>query len=112
MGQNNGSRDNEFVGISTSAADPNNGGGVINVWGWDNGSGQVKTSIVGGSFKTETVSADSVSIGGVLTLVNDNGLRSVNCDKFNPSNAPGSNCRWVYSATLGGYVLSTSTSLK
>lgn len=112
MGQNNGSQDNEFVGISTSADDPNNGGGVINVWVWDNGSGQVKTSIVGGSVKTETVSADSVSVGGVLTLVNDNGLRSVNCDNFNPSNAPGSNCRWVYSATLGGYVLSTSTSLK
>lgn len=112
MGQNNGSQDNEFVGISTSADDPNNGGGVINVWVWDNGSGQVKTSIVGGSVKTETVSADSVSVGGVLTLINDNGLRSVNCDTFNPSNAPGSNCRWVYSATLGGYVLSTSTSLK
>lgn len=112
MGQNNGSQDNEFVGISTSADDPNNGGGVINVWVWDNGSGQVKTSIVGGSVKTETVSADSVSVGGVLTLVNDNGLRNVNCDTFNPSNAPGSNCRWVYSATLGGYVLSTSTSLK
>lgn len=112
MGQNNGSQDNEFVGISTSADDPNNGGGVINVWVWDNGSGQVKTSIVGGSVKTETVSADSVSVGGVLTLVNDNGLRSVNCDNFNPSNAPGSNCRWVYSATLGGYVLSTATSLK
>lgn len=112
MGQNNGSQDNEFVGISTSADDPNNGGGVINVWVWDNGSGQVKTSIAGGSVKTETVSADSVSVGGVLTLINDNGLRSVNCDNFNPSNAPGSNCRWVYSATLGGYVLSTSTSLK
>lgn len=111
MGQNNDSQNNEFVGISTSADDPNNGGGVINVWVWDNGSGQVKTSIVGGSVKTETVSADSVSVGGVLTLVNDNGLRSVNCDNFNPSNAPGSNCRWVYSATLGGYVLSTSTSL-
>ncbi len=112
MGQNNGSRDNEFVGISTSADDPNNGGGVINVWVWDNGSGQVKTSIAGGSVKTETMSADSVSIGGVLTLANDNGLRSVNCDTFNPSNAPGSNCRWVWSGTLGGYVLSTSTSLK
>lgn len=112
MGQNNGSRDNEFVGISTSADDPNNGGGVINVWVWDNGSGQVKTSIVGGSVKTETVSADSVSVGGVLTLINDNGLRSVSCDNFNPSNAPGSNCRWVWSGTLGGYVLSTATSLK
>lgn len=112
MGQNNGVQNNEFVGISTSADDPNNGGGVINVWVWDNGSGQVKTSIAGGSVKTETMSADSVSVGGVLTLVNDNGLRSVNCDNFNPSNAPGSNCRWVYSATLGGYVLSTSTSLK
>lgn len=112
MGRNNGSKNNEFVGISTSAVDPNNGGGVINVWVWDNGSGQVKTSITGGSVKTETMSADSVSIGGVKTLTSDNGLRNVNCDTFNPSNAPGSNCRWVYSATLGGYVLSTSTSLK
>lgn len=112
MGRNNGSKDNEFVGISTSTYDPNNGGGVINVWVWDNGSGQVKTSITGGSVKTETMSADSVSIGGVKTLTSDNGLRNVNCDTFNPSNAPGSNCRWVWSGTLGGYVLSTSTSLK
>lgn len=112
MGRNNGSKDNEFVGISTSAVDPDNGGGAINVWVWDNGSGQVKTSITGGSVKTETVSADSVSIGGVKTLTSDNGLRNVNCDTFNPSDAPGSNCRWVWSGTLGGYVLSTSTSLK
>lgn len=36
---------------------------------------------------------------------------TVNCTNFNPSNGPGANCRWVYSATLGGYVLSTATSL-
>lgn len=112
IGRNNGSRDNEFVGISTSAYDPNNGGGVINVWEWVDGVGSVVASIVGGKVTSKSVATDSVSIGGVKTLTSDNGLRNVNCDTFNPSNAPGSNCRWVYSATLGGYVLSTSTSLK
>lgn len=113
MGKNTGTQDNEFVGISSSAGgDPDNGVGVLNVWEWVDGIGSVAASIVGGKITAKSVAADSVSVGGVLTLVNDNGLRSVNCDNFNPSNAPGSNCRWVYSATLGGYVLSTSTSLK
>lgn len=112
MGQNNGSKGNEFVGISTSADDPNNGVGVLNVWEWVDGVGSVVASIVGGKVTSKSVATDSVSIGGVKTLTSDNGLRNVNCDTFNPSNAPGSNCRWVWSGTLGGYVLSTSTSLK
>ena len=37
--------------------------------------------------------------------------KSITCNNFNPQNGPGANCRWVFSATLGGYVLSTSTSL-
>lgn len=111
MGRNNGSKDNEFVGISTSAVDPDNGGGVLNVWEWVDGVGSVVASIVGGKVTSKSVATDSVSIGGVKTLTSDNGLRNVNCDTFNPSNAPGSNCRWVWSGTLGGYVLSTSTSL-
>ena len=36
---------------------------------------------------------------------------TINFNSMNPTNASGSNCRWVYSATLGGYVLSTATSL-
>lgn len=111
MGLNNGSKDNEFVGISTSAVDLDNGGGVLNVWEWVDGVGSVAASIVGGKVASKSVATDSVSIGGVKTLTSDNGLRNVNCDTFNPSNAPGSNCRWVWSGTLGGYVLSTSTSL-
>lgn len=112
MGKNTGTQDNEFVGISSSAgADPDNGVGVFNVWEWVDGIGSVVASIVGGKITAESVATDSVSIGGIQTLTSDNGLRNVNCDTFNPSNAPGSNCRWVYSATLGGYVLSTSTSL-
>lgn len=113
MGKNTGTQDNEFVGISSSAGgDPDNGVGVLNVWEWVDGIGSVVASIVGGKITAKSVATDSVSIGGTKTLTSDNGLRNVNCDTFNPSNAPGSNCRWVYSATLGGYVLSTSTSLK
>ena len=89
IGQNNGTQDNEFVGITTSATDPDNGSGMINVWEVSNGSGEVATQIVGKVINT-----------GI-----------VNCTNFNPSNGPGANCRWVYSATLGGYVLSTATSL-
>lgn len=89
MGRNNGAQDNEFVGISTSASDANNGSGLINVWKLVNGAGEIATQIFGDTINTSIV----------------------NCDNFNPSNAPGSNCRWVYSATLGGYVLSTATSL-
>lgn len=112
MGKNTGTQDNEFVGISSSAgADPDNGVGVLNVWEWVDGIGSVAASIVGGKIAAKSVATDSVSVGGIQTLTSDNGLRNVNCDTFNPSNAPGSNCRWVYSATLGGYVLSTSTSL-
>lgn len=50
----------------------------------------------------------------VLFQVGANGnltVGTINVDSFNPTNASGSNCRWVYSATLGGYVLSTATSL-
>lgn len=36
---------------------------------------------------------------------------SITCNSFNPQDGPGSNCRWVYSATLNGWVLSTATSL-
>lgn len=112
MGKNTGTQDNEFVGISSSAGgDPDNGVGVLNVWEWVDGIGSVAASIVGGKITAKSVATDSVSVGGIQTLTSDNGLRNVNCDTFNPSNAPGSNCRWVYSATLGGYVLSTSTSL-
>ena len=89
MGQNNGTKDNEFVGITTSATNPDNGSGAIYVRVVSNGSGEVGTQIVG----------KSVTTG------------EVNCTNFNPSNGPGANCRWVYSATLGGYVLSTATSL-
>lgn len=89
MGQNNGTTDNEFVGITTSASDPDNGSGAIYVRVVSNGSGEVGTQIVGKSITTG----------------------EVNCTNFNPSNGPGANCRWVYSATLGGYVLSTATSL-
>ena len=89
MGQNNGTTDNEFVGITTSASDPDNGSGAIYVRVVSNGSGKVGTQIVGKSITTG----------------------EVNCTNFNPSNGPGANCRWVYSATLGGYVLSTATSL-
>lgn len=95
----------ELVGIS-SAAGTNKG--IVNVWD----DGEAKTQIVGGDLATESVSTDTLYLGDQVALASDNGLRSVNCDNFNPSNAPGSNCRWVYSATLGGYVLSTSTSLK
>ena len=97
--------DFELVGIS-SAAGTNKG--IVNVWD----DGEAKTQIVGGDLATESVSTDTLYLGDRVALTSDNGLRSVNCDNFNPSNAPGSNCRWVYSATLGGYVLSTSTSLK
>lgn len=38
-------------------------------------------------------------------------IETINFNSLNPANASGSNCRWVYSATLGGYVLSTATSL-
>lgn len=38
-------------------------------------------------------------------------IGTINFNSLNPANASGSNCRWVYSATLGGYVLSTATSL-
>lgn len=89
MGQNNGTKDNEFVGITTSATNPDNGSGAIYVRVVSNGSGEVGTQIVGKSITTG----------------------EVNCTNFNPSNGPGANCRWVYSATLGGYVLSTATSL-
>lgn len=89
MGQNNGTKDNEFVGITTSATNPDNGSGAIYVYIVSNGSGTVGTQIVGKSITT-----------GEIT-----------CTNFNPTNNAGSNCRWVYSATLGGYVLSTATSL-
>lgn len=89
MGQNNGTKDNEFVGITTSATNPDNGSGAIYVYIVRNGSGTVGTQIVGKSITT-----------GEIT-----------CTNFNPTNNAGSNCRWVYSATLGGYVLSTATSL-
>ncbi|WP_418440617.1 phage tail spike protein [Candidatus Allofournierella excrementavium] len=36
---------------------------------------------------------------------------TINFNSMNPTDASGSNCRWVYSATLGGHVLSTATSL-
>lgn len=89
IGQNNGTKDNEFVGITTSATNPDNGSGAIYVYIVSNGSGTVGTQIVGKSITT-----------GEIT-----------CTNFNPTNNAGSNCRWVYSATLGGYVLSTATSL-
>ena len=89
MGQNNGTKDNEFVGITTSATNPDNGSGAIYVYIVSNGSGTVGTQIVGKSITT-----------GEIT-----------CTNFNPTNNAGSNCRWVYSATLGGRVLSTATSL-
>lgn len=51
MGQNNGTRDNEYVGLSSSSTDPNNGSGVINVWEWADGSGNIATQIAGGDIK-------------------------------------------------------------
>lgn len=95
----------ELVGIS-SAAGTNKG--IVNVWD----DGEAKTQIVGGDLATESVSTDTLYLGDRVALTSDNGLRSVSCDILNLSNAPGSNCRWVWSGTLGGYVLSTSTSLK
>lgn len=86
---------NEFVGLTSSASDDNNGAGMINVWEWLNGAGTIKTQIVGGSLTTRDISAKQVTLSS-----------------FNPINDADSNCRWVWSGTLGGYVLSTSTSLK
>lgn len=86
---------NEFVGLSSSASDDNNGAGLINVWEWLNGVGNIKTQIAGGSLTTRDISAKQVTLSS-----------------FNPINDADSNCRWVWSGTLGGYVLSTSTSLK
>lgn len=86
---------NEFVGLSSSASDDNNGVGVINVWEWLNGTGTIKTQIAGGSLTTRDIFAERVTLSS-----------------FYPTNDADSNCRWVWSGTLGGYVLSTSTSLK
>lgn len=76
----------ETVGFATAL----NGAGTINVF---KGS-EVLTQIQGGTVRTQSADAKSVFF-----------------DSIYPSNAADGNCRWVYSATLGGYVLSTSTSL-
>lgn len=54
---------------------------------------------------------DGTIVTGDLNA-NEVNAGTVNCTSFNPSNAEGSNCRWVWSPTLRGYVLSTATSLK
>lgn len=100
MGQNNGTQDNEFVGLSTSASDPDNGMGIINIWKWANGEGNVATTIYGENITTQGLFVQDVS------------AQTIHCNSFHPSNESGSNCRWVWSGTLGGYVLSTSTELK
>lgn len=64
--------------------------------------------------KVTQVLADHIECGkdtsGNYTGIIDAGY--INFNALNPQDGPDANCRWVYSSTLGGYVLSTSTSLK
>ena len=71
MGQMSGSKENEFIGITTSAKDENNGDGRISVWHVDNGIGEVVTDIVGGSLTTNTITATKFAPAGKSELTLD-----------------------------------------
>lgn len=64
MGQNNGTQDNEYVGLSSASTDPDNGKGVINVWEWTSGSGTVGTRIEGGLIATNQIAVNQLSPSG------------------------------------------------
>ena len=64
MGQNNGTQDNEYVGLSSASTDPDNGKGVINVWVWTSGSGTVGTRIEGGLIATNQIAVNQLSPSG------------------------------------------------
>lgn len=68
MGQNNGQKDNEFVDVYTSAPDPDNGSGAIDVYAWVNGVGAIKTKIVGGNITTESVTASGQVSAGSMNV--------------------------------------------
>ncbi len=58
-----GGVDNEFVGLSTSSTDANNGSGLINVFDWQNGAQTIGTQIVGDAVETK-----DVTVKGTLYL--------------------------------------------
>lgn len=70
-------QDNEFVGISTSATDANNGNGVINVWAWLSGVGQIVTQILGDTITTGNVNAGK----GITTSGSVNASGAVSASK-------------------------------
>jgi len=57
MGQNDGEKDQEWVGISTASSDNKNGNGVINVFTYTNGQGSVGTRIEGARIATGSLTA-------------------------------------------------------
>lgn len=85
-----GTTDHEFVGISTSAADPDNGNGLINVWQWLNGSGNVGTSINGGLISTDRIAVNQLSPSGAA-------MKKV--DWVQVQKADGTGLAWVVGGT-------------
>ena len=69
--------ENEYIGMSTSASDPDNGAGIFDVMTFENGRKTIATRILGDTIKTGTVSTSgnstvggNVYVGGVLQLKN------------------------------------------
>lgn len=69
--------ENEYIGMSTSASDPDNGAGIFDVMTFENGRKTIATRILGDTIKTGTVSTSgnstvggNVYVGNVLQLKN------------------------------------------
>ncbi len=66
-----GAKDHEYVGVSSSSKDPDNGSGIINVWVIDDGQGKIGTQIMGGSVTTEKLIAKKFAPDGKSELTLD-----------------------------------------
>ena len=67
----NPNTENNFVQVTTSSSDPDNGSGRIMIYKFENGQGTLATDIVGENITTGGVTAgNNVYVGGVLQLKN------------------------------------------
>ena len=81
--------DKEFLGISTTATDDNNGKGIINV-----------NEVVAGVVNSGTqIVGDKITTG------------ELHCDMMSLNGGAAQNVYWAWSAACGGYIASTSPTL-
>ncbi|MBQ7860352.1 MAG: phage tail protein [Faecalibacterium sp.] len=75
MGRTVDGKDLEWLGLSSTGSDDENGAGIINVWKWLNGVGSIATQIWGGGISTQEITAETSMTTKEMTI---SGRASIN----------------------------------